>query len=214
MVRTARLAIERRDWTSAVGVTPAVCAGDDFGFLWYARGLGAARAIGRSEQLAAVLVARDAVTQLEMLAESAGRRSRAEIRRLAVLSAIVASQDEREELLVLLAHAADLAHALGGGIEQDAALAIDELAGDSWLMVDRYKTARASYEQAIHRDPRRARAMLGLARSCARLKDSRCAETAYRTFLAVWHAADEELAEMAEARQFLARSAEETPPGR
>jgi hypothetical protein len=214
MVLTARLALERHDWPLAIGLTPVGCPGDEEGFLWYARGLAAAKAIGRSEYMAAAPVAREAAAQLDVLAQAVGRRGAAEVRRLSVLAAIVASQDEREELLVLLAHAVDLARALDSGIEQDAPAAIDELAGDSWLLVDRYKAARESYEQAIHRNPRRGRAVLGLARSCVRLEDTACAEAAYRRFLSLWQAADEGLPETAEARQFLARTAgRETRPG-
>jgi len=195
----ASVAIERHEWASAVGANPADCGEDSSTLLWYARGIAAARAIGRSENLAALPAAGEALTKLEVAAEAAGPRSAAELRRLALKAAIVASQDEREELKILLTHAT----ALSERLSNRCAVVIAELAGDFWLQVDRYEDARRAYSVALSRHPGRALARLGLARAASRLGDVGAAAEHYRVFLDLWRSADAGRPETGEARKFI-----------
>jgi hypothetical protein len=195
----AHLAIERRDWAAAIAVNPAECDGDGQVPLWYARGLAAARAIGRSENLAALPVAREALDQVRAAAETAGPRSGNELRRLVLNSAIVASQDEREELKILLVHAASIAERLS----DRCAILVAELAGDLWLQVDRYEDARRAYASALARRVTRAPARLGLARAEARLGNRAAAMENYQVFIDRWQSADAGRPEVVEAHRFL-----------
>jgi tetratricopeptide (TPR) repeat protein len=200
----AHIAIERHDWTATVGVNPADCADEATVLLWYARGLAAARAIGRSENLAALPAARESLAKLEAAAGTAGPYSAPELRRIVLMAAIVASQDEREELKILLTHGA----ALAARLSDRCAASFGELAGDLWLQVDRYEDARRAYTAALRLRPTRARIRLGLARAASRLGDFAGAVSNYRAFLHLWRTADPDLPEIAEANEFVERHAQ------
>ena len=60
--------------------------------------------------------------------------------------------------------------------------------------------AKLEFEAALRRAPRRARSLLGLARACEALGDDAGAALAYADLARSWHAADEELADLAEVR--------------
>jgi hypothetical protein len=195
----AGLALERRDWASAMRVNPEACMGELNGVPWYARGMAGARATGRSENLAALPAAREALTRLDAIAREAGPFSEAELRRVAVAAAIAASQDERDELRVLLTHAVGLADRWS----RRCGAVIHELAGDLWLQVDRFVDARASYNAALVGASKMARSRAGFARAAARLGDRSAAEAAYRAFLEQWRKADADRPEVQEARKYL-----------
>ena len=76
-----------------------------------------------------------------------------------------------------------------------------ELFGEMLLELDRPEEAREEFERALDRAPRRALSLLGLARSAARAGDSQRAEDAYSELRDIWHAADDDLSELAEVRQ-------------
>jgi hypothetical protein len=211
-VARARLALEKHDWLVAMAVPADACANADDEYLWYARGIAAARAVGRSERLGALPAAQQAAAHLRLLAEERGPRSRAEVYRLAVAAAIAASQDERDEMRVLLTHGSSLDARLYDEQQIDPRGAFLELAGDLWLQVDRYGEARAAYTAALTAEPRRARSMLGLARVAAKESDRPSAERAYRRFLESWDTADDDRPEISEAREYLSQTSPDPAP--
>lgn len=65
-----------------------------------------------------------------------------------------------------------------------------ELLGDLLLNLNRPAAAQAQYQQALDRAPKRARALLGLARAAAQAGDAATAQEAAETLRAIWDEAD------------------------
>jgi len=63
--------------------------------------------------------------------------------------------------------------------------------------------AREQFGQTLKRTPGRPKAIYGLARSAQALGDNQTAARQYEAFLAMWKNADQNLPELAVARQFL-----------
>jgi hypothetical protein len=143
---------------------------------------------------------RAVLATLEAAARRATWRVQNEYARAAITAAIAASQDERPEMSVYLAHARGLSDRLAlAGERAEWPLPIDELEGELWLEVDRYDEARAAYRRAVEAGAGPA-ALAGLARANDRLKDELAACDAYRRVL---ETADDPLA--SEARTYLSR---------
>jgi tetratricopeptide (TPR) repeat protein len=121
-----------------------------------------------------------------------------------VLAAIAAAQEERDLLALMLAQAQDLDQVLReAGRPAPASFQVGRLAGDLWLQVDRYADARTAFLAAANREPRDARAWLGLARTEAKLSNADASAEAYRMFLQRWIGADPQAEEIIEARAAL-----------
>ncbi|MCA1584843.1 MAG: hypothetical protein LC791_08760 [Acidobacteria bacterium] len=154
---------------------------------------------GAPEVLGPARAALDAL--VEMTSRSSWRVQN-DYARAAIVAAIAAAQDERDDLGAYLSHARGLAARLGlAGERAEWPLPIHELEGELWLEVDRYSDAREAYQHAIG-DGGGASALVGLARVSARLHDEGGACAAYSR--ASVHA---EGALAAEARAYLERPA-------
>lgn len=68
-----------------------------------------------------------------------------------------------------------------------------ELFGEMLLDLDRAAEAQEQFRLALDRTPRRARALLGLARAAAHAGDQTTARYAYDTLRQIWHRADDDL---------------------
>jgi len=98
---------------------------------------------------------------------------------VAIRAAVSAAQEERDEMEVFLVHARDLSDTMALiGAPAQWPLPIDEMAGELWLEVDRYKEARDAYQRAVKVKPT-ANAYVGLARANDRLGDLVAACAAY-----------------------------------
>jgi tetratricopeptide (TPR) repeat protein len=75
-----------------------------------------------------------------------------------------------------------------------------ESAGELLLAMKKPAEAKKEFEMALARTPRRTAALLGLARSEWALGDRAGARKIYRELVGIWHAADAEFPELAEAR--------------
>jgi predicted Zn-dependent protease len=71
-----------------------------------------------------------------------------------------------------------------------------ELYGEMLLELDRPDEARAQFERALERTPRRALSLLGLSRAAAASGDATAAERAAADLRSVWHRADDDLADL------------------
>ncbi len=78
-----------------------------------------------------------------------------------------------------------------------------ELFGEILLKAGKPADAVAMFRTALLRQPNRARSLLGLARAAAQSGDQTTATATYAKFLEQWKQADEGLAELSEARDFL-----------
>jgi tetratricopeptide (TPR) repeat protein len=78
-----------------------------------------------------------------------------------------------------------------------------ELFGEILLRAGKPAEASAQFAVALSRQPNRARSLLGAARAAAQAGDRAGAAAAYAKLLEQWNQADQELAELREARDFL-----------
>jgi tetratricopeptide (TPR) repeat protein len=78
-----------------------------------------------------------------------------------------------------------------------------ELYAEALLRAGDTAGAVARFQAALSRTPRRAAALIGLARAAHAAKNDALAVTAAREFLAVWHSADADRPELKEARALL-----------
>jgi tetratricopeptide (TPR) repeat protein len=78
-----------------------------------------------------------------------------------------------------------------------------ELFGEVLLRAGKPADAAAQFKVALLRQPNRARSLLGAARAAAQTGNQSAALTAYTTLLDQWKQADDSLAELREAREFL-----------
>ena len=104
----------------------------------------------------------------------------AEYAKTAIRAAIAAAQDERPEMELLLTHARDLAERLQlRGRRAIWPRPLNLLVGELWFEVDRFEDARAAYQRAVMGDASPA-ALVGLARTLARLGQTAAACTTYK----------------------------------
>ncbi|HWN09167.1 MAG TPA: tetratricopeptide repeat protein [Pyrinomonadaceae bacterium] len=78
-----------------------------------------------------------------------------------------------------------------------------ELFGELLLKAGKPAEAAEQFKAAMLRQPNRARSLLGMARAAAAMGDTSGARSAYARLIEQWKEADEELAELREAREFL-----------
>ena len=167
---------------------------------WYLAGLGAARDAYRSggdaRSLAPVREAEEA------LARHIGRGSvPAQIAQAVLMAAAAAAQSERDDLGVFLEHARRLeSEQLIAGRPGAPFVTAHEVAGDLWLQVHRFDTARMAYLAASDVIAATPRVTLGLARAAVRLDDAPAACDAYRRLISWWGARAAAPAEVEEAR--------------
>jgi tetratricopeptide (TPR) repeat protein len=181
--------------------TPADCETTRLAFL-YLSGLQAAgdayRSGGDEASLAPVNAA------IEELGRRAATNPRADLLRITLMAAAAAAQSERDDMTLLLDQARSLEKKLvATGLPGAPGETAHEAAGDLWLQVHRFESARAAYREAIELFGPSPRSALGLARAAVQLHDDPGACAAYRALIAQWASADTPL-EIAEARQFVA----------
>ncbi|MPY89404.1 MAG: hypothetical protein GEU99_15935 [Luteitalea sp.] len=199
-----RLALERQDWSALRKLPRSAFADQDLELVWFAQGLGAARFAFPHQDAEAFAEARAAATELEDVARAAGPSSEAMRRWLLVRAAIAGGQYERDEMTVMLRQAQQIEGELRASGQLPRPLVwADEVAGDLRLQVDEAGKARLRYTDVLSKQPRRARAFLGLARAENALGNQAAARAAYRQFLDVWAQADAGRPELLEARKFL-----------
>src|SRR5262249_2607755 len=78
-----------------------------------------------------------------------------------------------------------------------------ELFGEILLRAGKPKEAAQAFGAALNRQPNRARSLIGAARAYAQSGDKARAVEFYTNFLGAWRLADENLAELREARKFI-----------
>lgn len=191
-------AVQRFEASAALGCADARMAAI------YVPAIAAARdayRLGGSEE--SLRPVRRAETELATLATQGDRL--AAIGQLLVMAAAAAAQSERGEMALLLEQAQTLERArIEGGLGAVPGISAHELAGDLWLQVHRFDTARAAYRQALALAGPTPRALLGLARTAVRLGDAQAACDGYTHLLREWKAPDT-VAELIEARLYLGR---------
>ena len=205
---TTRYLVERQRWRDALALSEEWLAADQ-GAGWYAKGIGAARAAWPGGTPWKIDIARAAARRLDELARAYGRRSLVEVRRLGILAAVAAAQEERDEMTVVLRHATEIADSFGPEQPVPAlAIPFHELAGDLWLQVHRFADAKREYAHSVTRHPGRARSWYGLTLAAAQADDWSTVRIAATQFLTLWADADPDLQELDVARDYLKRATE------
>jgi hypothetical protein len=157
--------------------------------------------VGGSEE--SLLPVRRAEAALETLASRGD--TLAPIAQLLVMAAAAAAQSERAEMELLLGQAQQLERArVAGRLGAVPGVSAHELAGDLWLQVHRFDTARSAYRLAADLIGATPRTLLGLARTAARLDDQGAACEAYARLLREW-TPPATPPEIVEAREFVDR---------
>jgi hypothetical protein len=127
----------------------------------------------------------------------------AEVARFVLMAAAAAAQSERDEMGTLLAQAVYLETLrLAAGESGAPGVTAHEAAGELWLQVHRFETAREAFRAAARQIGITPRIALGLARTAVRLGDAPAACEAYRTLAGLWGGRPEG-AEIREARAHL-----------
>jgi tetratricopeptide (TPR) repeat protein len=79
-----------------------------------------------------------------------------------------------------------------------------ELLGEQLLKQGKATEARTAFETALKSAPRRTRSLLGRARAESAGGDTAAATATYKELVTIWHGADADLPELAEAKEFVA----------
>jgi tetratricopeptide (TPR) repeat protein len=79
-----------------------------------------------------------------------------------------------------------------------------ELLGEQLLKQGKPADARAAFETALKSAPRRTQSLLGRARAESASGDTAAATATYKELVTIWHGADADLPELAEAKEFVA----------
>jgi hypothetical protein len=200
-VMATRLALERGRWEEAIVLDDRGLGREARATVIFGRGLAAARAAWPGGERRLVDIARDAAQALQLLGVDGSTSRDLEVGRALILAAVAASQEEREEMRLLLTQALSVVERTSTPPAGLLTLVPPrEIAGDLWLQVARFRDAEREYGAVVAADGRRARAWLGLARAAARAGDRGAAAEAARRFLDLWRHADAGLEELVEAR--------------
>ena len=201
---TARLPLERGDWSAAAQL-PAAPSSQAIpaALTSFTRALGAARA-GRPA------AARVEVAALDTIATGLARKQEPYwsrvmgIKRDAAAAWVQFALGDTVGALALARAAADSEEVTDKHpVTPAELLPARELWGDMLLASGRYAEARKAYEETLLREPRRARSLFGKARAAELAGDRAGAETGYREFLKLMSKADGGRAELAIAKAYI-----------
>ncbi|RMH40784.1 MAG: hypothetical protein D6688_12440, partial [Alphaproteobacteria bacterium] len=147
--------------------------------------------------LAAARAAREAIRAVEDGPAAGQGREKAAIMGLELEALIRHAEGQTEAALALLAGAAEREAALPYEYgPPDIVKPSHELYGELLLVAGRPAEARARFEAALARAPRRALSLLGLARAAEAAGDAEAARTALADLDTVWHRADADVREL------------------
>ena len=128
-------------WAPADWIDVSAQPGDEQDAALYVRGILAARAAWPGGKAEPLRIAATAADTLDARASAGGRWNRREVRRISVLAAIAAAQEERDEASLLLTHAGHLDTQLrDAGLPTTTCCRWRNWRGNLWLQVDRYET--------------------------------------------------------------------------
>ena len=123
----------------------------------------------------------------------------------ALQGAIYSAEGDHESAASLVQQGVDLEASLGYSEPPLFARPMLESLGQVHLRAGNWAEALRAFAQVLQERPKSGHALLGMARAHALSGATPEAEAAYRTFLKAWRHADEDLPQMMEAREWLAR---------
>ena len=200
----ARFALERGDWAAAARLKLPVNANPEVEAITrFARAIGASR----SRQVAIARAETDTLGLLVAKLRSQNNNYWAtivEAQRLAAASWTAHAQRRTDEAIDLARRAAELEETIEKHpVTPGPLLPARELQGDLLLELGKSAEAQAAYEKTLQREPRRARALYGVARSAELAGNDDVARKRYREVLELMKKADKDRLEPRRAGQFL-----------
>ncbi|HSJ12849.1 MAG TPA: hypothetical protein VK939_00450 [Longimicrobiales bacterium] len=201
----ARHALEREDWAAAA----ALAVPDDAppfarAVTRFARAIGAARSGALDAAEAEVAALRAVEDELRNQSDSYWTTV-VQAQRTAAEAWIAQGRGDAAEATRLARAAADLEETVEKHpVTPGPLLPARELEGDLLLALERPAEALAAYEQTLKREPRRARALYGAARSAEAAGQADAARAHYAALLDVMSKADAGRPQVADAKRFLA----------
>jgi len=190
---------------------------------WLARGMAASRMRDPEATRAALAALQRARGELEASFAEEGQpspeqeeyRNRMQVLDLELQALVAAGDEHTDSAVALLRRATDIedamAYAFGPPYVDKPS---HELLGEMLLEVGAVDDARSEFTKALARTPRRTAALLGRARAERAAGDTADALATYTELSEIWHAADDGLPGLAEARRFLATRLERSPSRR
>ncbi|MGH9862639.1 MAG: hypothetical protein ACRD35_04370 [Candidatus Acidiferrales bacterium] len=132
---------------------------------------------------------------------SSGALKAAEVMEQELAALLLAAEGKREDAVAALEAAAAAEDSMSFDFGPPAIVKPSrELLGERLLEMNRPEEAEKQFELALTRAPRRALALLGLARSASRAGHAEAAERAYADLRSLWQRADAGLADLQEIR--------------
>jgi len=127
-----------------------------------------------------------------------------DIRELEIIALTASRKQDHAKAIELMKKATLLEEAMGPPSGPPILVKpLHELFGEILLRAGKPEEAAAQFRTALLRQPNRARSLLGAARAAAKSGDKEGAAAAYAKLLDQWQQADESLAELREARDYL-----------
>lgn len=210
-VVSARLALERQEWTRAASLapkTPSHYPWDRYpameAIVHYARALGSARS-GNTQ------ASRQALDKLTTLSERTAKTSvywekQIEIQRLSAMAWLTYQEGNKEEALNIMRSAAELETSTEKHpVTPGKVLPARELLADMLLDMRRYKEAQVEYEAALDRSVNRFNSLYGAGRA-SELDGNKSKATFYYQKLIKMTAKEAELERLQQVRTFLAEN--------
>jgi tetratricopeptide (TPR) repeat protein len=206
----ARYTLERRQWADAAELTlhPQNLSWQKFpqaeSILWFARGVGAARA-GNAASAKGDLARLEALRDRLTAVKNAYWAEQAEIQRLGVAAWIARAERRDDEAVALMRKAADLEAATEKHpVTPGAILPAREMLGELLLQLGQPAKALAEFEASMRTDPNRFQGLVGAARAAEQSGDRDRARKYYTELVSLARTADSERSELVEAKKFLA----------
>jgi tetratricopeptide (TPR) repeat protein len=142
----------------------------------------------------------------EMANDSDSNMSPGDIEELEVSALMASSKGDHEKAISLMREAVKLEEALGAPSGPPNLIKpTHELFGEILLRAGKAPEAAEQFNNALLRQPNRARSLLGAARAAVKMGDEPAARALYSRLLTQWQQADEGLPELQEVKTYLGR---------
>jgi tetratricopeptide (TPR) repeat protein len=203
------LLLETRSWKDAAGEPEYWDGPLERVAALYMRGLGAARLGNREVAGTSLNALQDIIAALGAYDDAAIvlRARMATVQAKQIEAALELSEGRAEQAIARLREACEIEDAPGvSWLRPDSGTPIPsrELLGELLLDLNRPQEAVQEFERALRAVPGRLRSVHGLARATARAANRLNADVRYRELAKLLSDADEDLSELAEARQYMA----------
>jgi tetratricopeptide (TPR) repeat protein len=203
----ARYVLDSEQWdgpeAKALAADTGISGEDDYEYATFAAGYAAARRgdAGMAEQMLARLTRTNGDALASVKPGETGSKVVPVILELSLRAELARRSKASDSAIALLRRATALEDGMPAEFGPPAVVKPShELLADLLLASGRAREAVAEFQRALALGPGRSRALLGLARAARQAGEESISARAYGTLAANWHAADDGVPELAEAR--------------